>query len=194
MSKKRVYYRTHTGGGVLAEFAPALFVFTMMGLFPMIDLIGYGCGVATAQFITRTCTARAANSSNYDEALIAAQQEVTALLQTGLAKFANIKSAGGYNNSGMHLFVRATDINTQSVQTFGPDTAVPPPIDTANNIYEYSVTTEFSLRPMVDLSFVPFIGQVPVLGQPSILHFTDHRAAEYPEGLSGFSGAASSGS
>jgi len=55
--------RKQNGGGQMAEFAPALFIFLLITLFPLINLIGYATGVGTVQLIARQ-TAQAAGSSS----------------------------------------------------------------------------------------------------------------------------------
>ena len=58
-----------------------------------------------------------------------------------------------------------------------------PSVDTVANIYELSVTSTYSVAPLINLSAVPILGAVPGLGQPVTLTFTANRPVEHPGGL-----------
>ncbi|MGH9550549.1 MAG: hypothetical protein ACRD3W_14310, partial [Terriglobales bacterium] len=65
------------------------------------------------------------------------------------------------------------------------NTPVPPPIDTSTWVYECTATVKCTVGPLINLSFVPWIGLIPGLGKPAIICLSASRAAEYPRGLAG---------
>src|SRR5438477_6721795 len=97
--QRRIKQRRTRGSASLAEFGPALFVFFLFILFPMIDLLGVATGFATVNFIATQAAAAASVSSDYDAAMSAAMQKVQTLSSSGFGAFAKLVPSGGYNNS-----------------------------------------------------------------------------------------------
>ena len=83
------------------------------------------------------------------------------------------------------LYIESTRYKSGSTSEYGPNLPVPPPIDTANNIYQCSTRGVFSVGPTISMQGVPWLGSVPGLGTPVRLNFAAERAAEYPSGLTG---------
>jgi hypothetical protein len=104
-----------------------------------------------------------------------------------------MQPVGGYNNCGVTLYVDATNYIGNTVKSYGPNTPVPPPIDTTSTFYEYRAVASYDVRPFIDLGSVPFINNVPVIGKPAQLNFTCLRQVEYPQGLEGAGSLASIG-
>ena len=63
------------GGATTAEFAPALLIFFLVILFPLINLIMFAAGVGTAYLAAKQAASRASTQSTYTEALNVVQQE-----------------------------------------------------------------------------------------------------------------------
>src|ERR1700722_17595991 len=117
--------RSQRGGSQLAEFGPVLFIFLIMILFPMINLIGFACGTATANLIARECASRAANSIDFNQAMAAAQQECSSLTSSGFGQFAHLQPIIP-GTSGVNIWVDALDPTTGKVaQTFPVNQPVP---------------------------------------------------------------------
>jgi hypothetical protein len=179
----------------MAELPPALFVFLLLIMFPVLDLIAVGTGMATAILLTNEAADRAASQPDYGSALAAMVQQSNQGLNTGFAQFAKLKPAEGYLSSGTDLYVEATNFRSGGkTTTFGPNQPLPPPVDTSSNVYEYNVKSAYYAGPLISLHFVPIIGDVPGLGQPARLTFASARAVEHPDGLDGVAGNGSSGS
>jgi hypothetical protein len=169
----------------MAEFAPALFIFFLIILFPLIDLMGLAVGSATITLLARQAAVRAANASNYDEACDNVQTEAVSMTNSGFGKFAKLKPMGGAKGCGVDLYVKRTDITTNATDACGPNQECPAPIDSTKYIYEYSTSATFGVGPFVNLSSVPFIGNVPGIGQPAVMTMVYHMAVENPSGLVG---------
>lgn len=175
--------RLRTRSGNMSEFATALLVFFLFALFPLINLIMFAANCGTVALLTRNAANAAANSSTYGLALNAAQASVTNDLSGGFGKFSKLTANGGINNSGVDLYVVATPLAGGSSQVFGPNTPPTGTFDTSNFIYEYRASSSFTLQPFVNMSSVPFIGSVPVVGAAVPFSYVAERAVEDVSGL-----------
>lgn len=197
MTPKPRLTRRSSGAASVAEFGPVLFIFLLIVLFPLINLIGYGAGVATVGLITTQAGVAAQNSLTYSQALTDVESTVTAMTNSGFGKFARLRPVNGYNGCGADVYVIVTNFKTKQSQTYGPNTPYPGTIDESNYIYEYYINTNFRLDPFLNLSGLPFIGNVPIVGASSALTWNINRNAEHPDGLntiaSGGSGGGGSG-
>jgi hypothetical protein len=170
-------------GSALNEFGPALFIFFFFALFPMLNLVGVAIGFTTVQMIAQQTATAAAASTSYSQGLTAMQTTANNLQATGFAKFAKLVPVGGFSSCGCDLYVARTDITSQAITSFGPNTPMPAPIDSTKYIYEYQVKATYQILPFVNMSGVPFIGAVPGLGAPASVQYAGSRAVEYPDGL-----------
>lgn len=171
-------------GASIAEFGPALFVFFFIVLFPLINLIAMATGACTVYLATKLCATKAAEQTSFGDALIAAEEAAYNMEQGGFGKFAKLYPIGGYNNSGMDLYVIETNINTNVSYRHGPNTPfVARPIQTDENLYSYEAVCTYDIGPFMNLHSVPFIGNVPGVGVPATLSYTASMNVEHPEGL-----------
>jgi hypothetical protein len=169
----------------MAEFAPALFIFLILILFPFINLFGYLCGVATAQLIANQCATAAAVSQTYPDALTATTDTAVQLTNSILGQFGRLQPVGGYKGTGVDVYVAVTNIGSNITTIVGPNQPVPGPIDTTNNIYEYEAQVTYNVGPFISMAGLPIVGQLPMLGKPAQFIFAVQKAAEYPDGLVG---------
>lgn len=174
----------------LGELPLVLLVFFLLAVFPLLDLMNLAVAGTTMCLFAHQAASAACVQRSYPEALSAAEQQSKNLLSTGMASMLKMKPAGGANNSGMNLLVKATSYYSGKIQTFGPNTPVPPPIDTYTNIYEFVSVMNYDVGPFFP---VAFLSNVPGVGCPARLSFSAHRMVEYPAGLVGQSNPALSG-
>lgn len=174
--------------GSVAEFAPVLFIFFMMILFPLINLIGYATACATVSFIGTNCAQAAQNASSYADALNAVETMSKNLTNSGFGRFANLQAVGGYKGCGVDLYLIEIDYINNNRIVHGPNTGLPTPYD-SSRIYEYQARCNFLINPFLNLSGVPGIGSVPIVGKPSAMASNCCRNAEHPEGLNLASGS-----
>lgn len=170
--------------GSTSEFGAVLIVFFLLILFPLMDLVALGVGAATLQLAAHESASHAAVCEKYSDALYAAANRCFSLARSNLGKFAKMAPVGGISQTGVHLFIVRTDYSTNQVQYCGPDSPAIPPVDTTGYVYEYMAILRYSVGPFVNLSFVPFLAEVPGLGKAAQLTFTSHSAVENPLGLS----------
>lgn len=180
--RRRRLKRSRRGANI-SEFAACLFVFVLFALFPLINLIMFAANCGSVFLITRNAAAAAATSANYSTALTAAQASVTHDLSGGFGKFSKLTPNGGINNSGIDLYIVVTALAGTANTVYGPDTVIPVAPDPSNYIYEYRVTSNFILQPFVNMSSVPFINTVPVVGAAVPFSYNSERSVEDPNGL-----------
>lgn len=175
--------RSRREGSSLVEFAAVLFVFFLL-LFPLINMISLICGAVGAYLVTRQASIVAANSTTFSNALSNVPTEADTLVKTCLA-FTGLKPVGGISGKGVDLFITKTSMIDDSVEVYGPNTAVPGALDLADGVYEYEAVSTFDVAPYLNLRGLPWIGTVPGLGAPVRLRFQNVRACEHPEGIGG---------
>ncbi|MDR3616457.1 MAG: hypothetical protein P4L53_23050 [Candidatus Obscuribacterales bacterium] len=171
-----------SSSGNMAEFPLVIYVSIILFTVPIIDLLGVATGMSAVCLVAHESASRAADQRRYADSLSGAQQSATAFLGSGIAKFARMKPIGGYQNSGINLFIDASSI-AGSMQTFGPNTPLTVPVDTSANVYQCRIDASYEIGPTIPMSFVPVLADVPGLGKPLTVSFNANRTAEYPNGL-----------
>ena len=179
----KAYLKRRRTGSSTAEFGPALIVFFLVILFPMINLIAMGTGAGTIYLLAKESAGKAGNSTTYADALTAAENAAVQICSSGFGQFAKLKPVAGYNGSGIDLYVSDTNISSMSTNTYGPNNPPPISVDTSTNVYTYDVRATFDMGPFVDMGAVPFVQDVPGVGKPARLSFLASSAAEHPEGI-----------
>lgn len=174
--------------GKIAEFAPVLFVLFFMLLLPCLNMIWLATayviiGLAANQFVSA-----AAVETTYDKALQAMRTCAVQFNGSPWTSFGGLSPIGGYSSTGSDLYLKSTNIASHAINELGPNTPVPPPVDTTNNIWEYKTLARYRVTPLLNMASVPFIGSVPGLGAPVNLTFVAHKLVEHPEGLGQLAG------
>ena len=169
--------------GNMSEFAVSLLVFFLFAMFPMINLVMFAAQCGTATMITRNAAGVAATSATYGDALLGMQSTQSSDLSGGFAQFSKLTANGGIANCGADLYIVATALSGSTNTTTGPNTALTTTPDSTNFIYEYQVRGTYMLKPFVNMSAVPFIGNVPIIGADTPYTCNVERAVETPAGL-----------
>lgn len=175
--------RNQAGKALTAEFAVALTVFLLVTLFPLINLIGFAMGAGTQYLMTVQCAGGAGASTTWNDALSAMDREAVIFANSGFGKFANLQPVGGHNNTGTDLYLIETSLAGNNVLSYGPNTGGPAALNSNNNVYEYQVRSTFDVGPFVNMSQMPWIGNVPGVGRPARLSFVAHRNCEFTDDL-----------
>lgn len=170
--------------GSLAELPVVLFVLLVMFFFPLLDLAFLATGASVIYLVNLQTAIRASSQPRYADALTAVFDEATRLNTSGLANFAKLVPTNGYRSCGTELSIIATNVTSGASTVSGANVPLPPPVDTVSNVYEYRTVSTYAVGPFVSMAKVPFITDVPGLGKPAVLTFTNHRSVEHPEGLS----------
>lgn len=176
--------RAKKGSAQMAEFAPAMMIFLLIILFPLVNLLSFATGYASLAYLGQQCAVQAANSPSYQLALTEMQNMAAQVTNSGVGKFAKLTPVGGYKGCGADLYITATVIASSTATEYGPNTGLPTTPDPTNNIYEYTVKTSFNVGPFLDLHTFPFVGSIPLVGQPVLLRTVANRAIEHDNSLS----------
>jgi hypothetical protein len=175
-----------TRGSQMAEVPLAMFILFFFFLFPLVNLISCAMGAATVYFSTTQNVHRAAEQQDYAGALAAFKDQATQFNNSGLAKFLKITPVNGYQGCGSDLYIDVTAIDTSNTQSIGPNINLPgalTPTDTSANLYQYRSVATYDVFPLANMSFIPTIGQIPGLGAPFRISFTNRASVEYAGGL-----------
>lgn len=175
--------RLKCGSGI-AEFLPALFVFLFVIALPLINLLTFCMGYANVSLLGTQCAVDAANASSFPDALSKVQSRANSIVTSPMGRFAKMVPIGGYLGCGVNVFTVETDINTNVVKEYGPNTKMTAAYDPTNKIYEYVVRTNFNIGPFMSLGAIPWIGGIPMIGVPTPVSTAAHRAVEHSEALS----------
>lgn len=170
-------------GYTAAEFAPALIIFLLVLLFPLINLIGLGMGYAVVYLTAKQCASSAGSSQTFNDALSSSETTARTIAANGFGQFAKVQPVGGFNGSGMDLYTVNTDLNTLVSNVQGPNTPYVGIVDADRNTYEYQTVVTYDVGPFLNLSSLPFVGGVPGVGSPARLSATAQSHVENLIGL-----------
>lgn len=162
-------------------------------IFPLIDLMGLLCGAATVQFLAYRACCAASIQQRFQDSLLSMSSQSTSLCNSGLGRFSRLKPVNGYSNTGSDLFLMVTNIYTSQATAFPANSPPTAPIDTTNNLYECSVVSTCEVGPVINLSGIPFVKDVPSLGKPAVITASWVRAWEHPSATSSAATGAFSG-
>jgi hypothetical protein len=174
LSKFRV--RKHTGGAI-AEFGPALIIFFVIILFPLLDFLTFADGVAAVSYAASAAaraagpaTTRALAKANMQQAgrqIIGAEGTPSAL-----TAFAKLKPA---DNSGLTLTVVEIGNDGQVKNTYADGVAIADAeITSGDNFFQYQVTANYG---------VGLMWAIPGFPDSMPMTFTGTTMVEHPEGL-----------
>jgi len=175
--------RSRHGASEISQFIPAVYIAILVVLMPLINLGNVFVAAAIQYLSTNDVVSKAATQPDYNSSLNAMVAEAYYFQSLGLAKFVRLAPQGGYTGCGDDLFILTTDITSGTRKCSAADMPLSSAVDTTKSIYELSVTSNYSVPPLIDLSSVPFLRDVPGLGQPVNLSFTVSRPVEHPGGL-----------
>lgn len=176
--------RRKRGATNLAEFAPALFVLFFVGL-PLVDLIGFGTGVATCWFAAFNVASQTSKAPNFNAGMSEMVATTNSIIGSAFGKFAKVQPVGGYSNSGMNVYIEQTNPSGGATTVVGPNSQLSPPVDTNKFIYQLDVIGTYDIHPWLPLGSMPYINQVPILGKPARIQVTADRNLEMAVGWIG---------
>lgn len=172
--------------GNTVEFVLSIWILILFIVLPLINLSALGIGYATAMFLVHQCSTAATSQRVYEQARDNVRATSQRLLNSSFAKFSKMVPVGGLVNSGVDLYVDATEVATGRSTTFGPNTPVPKAkVDPATTVYEYRTQGCFEVGPILSMAPIPFFSYVPGLGKPATIRVSSHRTADYADGVSG---------
>jgi hypothetical protein len=176
--------RRKSGNSV--EFLLTLWVLILFVVLPAINGCALGLGYSTAMFLVHQCSTAATSQRVYEQARDNVRVTSIRLLDSPFAKFVKMVPVGGLNNSGVDLYVDATEVASGRSSVYGPNTPVPKAkVDPATTVYEYRAQGCFEVGPLLSMAPIPFFAYIPGLGTPARIRVSSHRTADYADGVSG---------
>jgi len=169
--------------GSLSEFGISIYIFILLIAFPLVDLLAVVGGFCVMTLSAHQAATAAATQRRFADCLVSVQDNSLSFLNLGLAKFIGMQPIGGYNACGTDLFIDESNLASGQSHRYPANQPVPPPMDASANVYECTASVKSKIGPLLNLSCVPFLGQVPGLGMPATLTASASRASEYPRGL-----------
>jgi hypothetical protein len=170
----------------MAEFGPVLVIFVLIVIVPLVNILSFGIGYTCVVMVSQSCAVDAANSATFNEALVNVKKRALSMVDSGLGKLAKLKPVGGYEHCGINLYIATTNVaNPNRGQLYGPNLGLPAgtAANAATDIYEYTVRSSFAVGPFMDLSHIPLVSNLPLVGQPATVEITTNRVAEHTDGL-----------
>lgn len=183
-SRSSFTLRRRRKGSIAAETSLALFLLVLVFGFPLINLCSIVTAYASVLFFAYNSALAASVQPDYKNSLSVLERKTAEFNKSGLTQMLKLQPSGGYKGNGVDLYIEAINyLDSNKNKVYGPNVALPPPLDINNNLYEVAADATYSVDPFVNLKAVPFLEKVPGLGAPAVLHATIKRCAEFPQGL-----------
>jgi len=160
-----------------------LVVFVLLLLFPLINIFVFACGAAIVYFNASQTATIAANSTSHEAALGAIESAGKSLSSSDWLKAAKIQPIGGFANSGMDLFVVATEIKTSRTTIGLANRSWPTKVDTDKMGYEYLLRSNVNVGPFLNLPVNSPLDGIPIVGKATPISMSFNRQIEHPDGL-----------
>ncbi len=185
-------------GSAISEFGPAFIILIMLFLFPFINLIVFGAGVATVQGIANQVCRTACTAESRTDAIAQAKKKEQMLLNTGFGHFLQLSPATGLGIPGTGCILEVVrsptgDPATQLVTNISFGSPLPVnsgptgPNNTGANqtafLYQYRVRASYNIQPLLNMSAVPFVSQIPAVGKASTMDYVSSGQVENVLGL-----------
>ena len=172
--------RRNRKGAHIAEFGAAFVAFFFFVLIPCINVVGFGAGYSLAHSTTSKTADSLSKSKNH-------KQIVNLLVRT--TNSINEKSA--FKTLRLEPAKRPIELSVAIENLKGQERIFPLTknlesnldIDRSKNMYRYRITTKFISKPILDLSGIPVVGNIPILAAPTPIKLTQYRDIEHPEFL-----------
>lgn len=172
-------------GNAIAEFGPAMWIFFLLIVIPLVDLASFMWGVGTVMILANQASRQAAGARTFSEAI-----NLVNKTEDDLASFRNFALI--IPSSGAQRGVKLQVIANTTAGSSAPTVYQPPPapnripVDRStleNTLYHYQVIASYDVQPIMNFSGLPIFHDVPGLGKPVPVSFDSTVTVERPEGL-----------
>lgn len=179
--KGRSKVRNQKGAGHIVDFGCVFCAMVIAILLPAVNVLTFSFGALAVYSATHTAATKAADTFDYKQAANTVSKSASDLASSPIARFCHIQVPK--TKKGMQLTTLVTDIKVRDVVLRTDEAPKLTKIDPSIHLCQYAVRSAFEIKPMIDLSGVPIIGQVPIIASPFELSCTVERTVEHPEGL-----------
>lgn len=169
--------RRSCSGASIAEFGAAFYAFCIAILIPTINFLTFAVAFSYSFVSANVIADTTAQAFSTKRAQAVLNESIESLKSDPLAKFLNVSATDDFK-----LEVVTTNMRGDT-EVARPGTRYLSDEDQSNKLYQYRVTASYSLRPLLNLSSVPLINEIPIIGKPTVLSFKNFRSLEHTEGL-----------
>lgn len=173
--------RNAKGAGHIVDFGCVFCAMVIAILLPMVNFLSFTFGALAVYSATHAAAIKAGDSFSYKQASEIINRSGADLATSPIARFCQIQVPK--NKKGMQLTTLVTDVKLRDVVLKTQEEPKLTKVDPGVHLCQYSVKGCFEIKPLIDLSGVPVIGQIPVIAKPFELSCVVERTVEHPEGL-----------
>jgi hypothetical protein len=186
MSLLRISRRTNNGNAI-AEFGPTLWIFFIIFILPLVDLMSFMWGVGTVMMVADLGARKACGAMKYSDAI-----KIVNGTEADLANFRSYANVVPSNGATHGVTVNIIGYPTATGATGAVTRYAPPPVkgripvDRTTldaTIYHYQVVAAYDVMPIFNFKGMPFFSTIPGLGAAIPITFSSSVNVEHPEGL-----------
>jgi hypothetical protein len=163
-------------GSSIAEFGAAFYAFFFAIIIPTINLLSFAVAFSYAHISANMKADSVAQSMTLKRARQIVEEAPSSLKSEPLASF--LKAEPGPD--GFKLDLVKTNLQGES-EIVTAKTLNSLNDERTNGLIQYRVTANYSLQPRLDLSAVPFINNIPIIGKASEITFKLNRNIEHAD-------------
>lgn len=177
-------------GYSITEFGAVFYVFCICIVLPTICFINFGVAFTYGFIASSLAADKASQAMNFEQAQRVLFECKEKLRTDNVAQL--IKIAPGEKpfeldlvNSNSKGEVRVITYDTARRRPAGSARASSATVsgsqENSREILQYLVVANFSVKPLIDLSMVPAINQIPIIGKSTVISFQHMRIPEHSE-------------
>lgn len=178
IKESRANRRRNERGSNIAEFGSAFTVFFFCMVIPCINIIGFGASYSLASGTSNATADLLSKSSSQDSISKVLQDTKSNIGEKNLYKVFRLTASE--HPIDVKVAVESLQGQEQLIDLDGKQNLK---IDRSKNMYRYRIVASFVAKPILDLSSIPIIGQIPVIARPTPIILTQYRDIEHPEFL-----------
>lgn len=154
-------------GAHIAEFSVALFALIFCGLLPLCNLLSFASSLNAVQQLTLMCAREAAMADTRSMAIKSAMSIKTAVEDPTLCALHNVHA----RNADCQI-VAVDDVGTRSFYKISQASRFAPGLRiNKHNRYSLQLMVQYEIEPLINLTGVPVVGQIPMIGCAAPVHF-----------------------
>lgn len=166
--------RRNSRGANIAEFAVALFALFLCGLLPLCNVVSFAASLNSVQQLALVCARDAAMADTREMALRSAQSINALVKNPTMCALHNVQPL----KTNLDLVSTAPN-GTRSIYPIEPNSRSRTSVQRGN---QYSIQLHFScsISPLINLTGIPVVGQVPIIGSSAEVHLQPEVPIENP--------------
>ena len=178
MDLRKVAKARKRSGANIPEFGTAFTAFFFVVVIPCINLVGFSMSYGLASKTSHETAEHISKAASLEHAKSIINQANTNLKEASLYKTFRLKPG----ESKFKLELAIESLNGQE-KIFDFNSKEVPQLDRSTNLVRYRLTTDYRAQPVIDLSAVPILNKVWIIGSPTPIKQVIYREIEHPEYL-----------